>query len=251
MGQRGEAEDEGEDAGGAVELRGLRGGLAAHPSAVDGEDGSGDVVAGGGAEEQCCAGEVRGVSPATGGDALENLAVAGFVGLQGLGVGGGEVAGGDGVDLNALGGPLVSEGLGKLGDAAFGGSVGRDADATLETEKAGDVDDFAGGLARDEVASDELGELEDAGEVDLEDLFPGVEGRVDGGVAVYRAGVVDKDVDAAEVLVDAAEEGLCTGSVGEIGLEGGGGATGGCDVGCGLCGGAAIAVNGDVGSGLS
>jgi hypothetical protein len=39
--------------------------------------------------------------------------------------------------------------------------------------------------------------------------------------------------------------------VGEIGLEGGGGATGGCDVGCGLCGGAAIAVNGDVGSGLS
>ena len=79
--------------------------LAAHPAAVYGEDGAGDVVAGGGAEEDGGAGEVFGLAPAAGGDAFEDLAVAGFVGLQGFGVGGGEVAGGDGVDLNVFAAP--------------------------------------------------------------------------------------------------------------------------------------------------
>ena len=118
-------------------------GLAAHPAAVYGEDGSGDVVAGGGAEEEGGSGEVLGLAPAGGGDAFEDLAVAGLVGLEGFGVGGGEVAGGDGVDLDAFGGPLVGEGLGELGDAAFGGGVGGDADAALEAEEGGDVDDLA------------------------------------------------------------------------------------------------------------
>jgi len=131
------------------------------------------------------------LAPAGGGDAFEDLAVAGFIGLEGFGVGGGEVAGSDGVDLDVLGSPLVGQGLGELGYAAFRGCVGGDSDAALEAEEAGDVDDFAGFFVGDEVSGDELGELEDAGEVDLEDLLPGVEGGVYGGVAVDGAGVVD------------------------------------------------------------
>ena len=72
------------------------------------------------------------MAPAGGGDAFEDLAVAGFVGLQGFGVGGGEVAGGDGVDLDVFGRPLVGEGFGELGDSAFAGGVGGDSNATLE-----------------------------------------------------------------------------------------------------------------------
>jgi len=139
------------------------------------------------------------LAPAGGGDAFEDLAVAGFVGLEGFGVGGGEVAGGDGVDLDFFGSPFVGEGFGELGYAAFGGCVGGDSDAALEAEEAGDIHNFAGFFAGDEVAGDELGELEDAGQVDLEDLLPGVEGGVYGGVAVDGSGIVDEDVDVAEV----------------------------------------------------
>ena len=109
--------------------------LPAHPAAVHGEDGAGDVVRGSRGEEQGCAGEVFGLTPATGRDALEDLAAARLVRLQGLGVAGGKVAGCDGVDLDALGGPFVGERLGELSDAAFAGRVGRDADAALEGEE--------------------------------------------------------------------------------------------------------------------
>ena len=90
-------------------------------------------------------GEVFRLAPASGGDAFEDLAVAGLVSLQGFGVGGVDVAGGDSVDLNVFGRPLVGEGLGELGDAALAGGVGGDADAALEAEERGDVDDLAGG----------------------------------------------------------------------------------------------------------
>ncbi len=52
-----------------------------------------------------------------------------------------------------LGGPLVGEGLGELGYAAFAGRVGRDADAALEAEEGGDVYDLAGLVALDHVAA--------------------------------------------------------------------------------------------------
>ena len=69
---------------------------------------AGDVVGCGGGEEDGGPGEVRRLAPAPSGDALEDLAVAGFVGLEGFGVGRGEVAGRDGVDLDALWPPTHS-----------------------------------------------------------------------------------------------------------------------------------------------
>ena len=170
--------------------------LAAHPAAVYGEDGSSDVVACGRAEEESCSGEVLRLPPAGGWDALEDLAIAGFVGLEGFGVGGAEVAGSYGVDLNAFGRPLVGESLGELGNATFAGGVGGDADASLEAEKGGDVDDFAV-PAGNHVASGELGELEGASEVDLKDVIPVFENDLFGCGAVDGACVVDEDVDAA------------------------------------------------------
>ena len=82
-------------------------------------------------------------------------------------------------------------------------------------------------LAVDDVAGNELRELEDAGEVDLQDLLPAFERGVDGGIAVDGAGVVDEDIDAAEVCVHGGEERFGAGGGGEVGLEGGGGAADG------------------------
>ncbi len=61
-------------------------------------------------------------------------------------------------------------------------------------------------LRRDHVAGGELRELEDAGEVDLEDLLPIAEQGIFGGVAMDGAGVVDEDVDSAELLLNGGEE---------------------------------------------
>ena len=223
--------------------------LAAHPTAVYGEDGSSDVVACGGAEEECCSGEVLGLAPSGGGDALEDLAVAGLVGLESFGVGRREVAGSDGVDLDAPGGPLVGKGLGELGDASFGGRVGGNADASLEAEERGDVDDLAV-ASGDHVAGGQLRELEGAGEVDLEDALPVFESYLFGGGAMDGAGVVDEDVDAAEGGDDLTEEVLGAAGAGEVGLEGLRGAACGFDSVGGVVGGAAIAVAGYGGSGL-
>jgi hypothetical protein len=198
--------------------------LSAHPAAVHGENSAGDVIAGRRAEVEGGAGDVFGLAPACGGDALEDLAVAGLVGPEGLGVGSGEVAGCDGVDLDAFGGPLVGERLGELSDAAFAGGVGGYANAALKAEEGGDVDDFAAvcadAAARDHVTGRELGELEDAGEIDLKDLLPIFEGDLFGSGAEDGSGVVDEDVDAAESLFDLGEQIFGTVGRGEIGAKG-------------------------------
>ena len=221
--------------------------LAGEPAAVDDEDVAGDVVAGCGGEEDGGAGEVFGVAPAAGGDALEDLTIAGLVGLESFSVGGGEVAGRDGVDLDVAARPLVGEGFGELGNSAFAGGVCGNADAALEAEERGNVDDFAWCVAGDHVAADELAELEDRGEVDLQDLLPGVERVVLGLVAEDHAGVVYQDVDAAEFGDDFGEEARCGVGGGQVCLESCGVAADGCR---GFSGGAAIAMTRDGCAGL-
>ena len=89
--------------------------------------------------------------------------------------------------------------------------------------------------------------MEDAGEVDLQNGLPVFEGGVLGGGAGDGSGVVDEDVDVAEVLMYSVEEGFGAGGGGEIGLEGG---CVGTDSGGGFGGGAAVAVDCDLRSGL-
>ncbi len=62
-------------------------------------------------EEDGGAGDVVGLAPAAGGDALEDRPVAGRVGAQGLGVVGLDVARRDGVHVDALRRPFVGEEL--------------------------------------------------------------------------------------------------------------------------------------------
>ena len=215
--------------------------LAAHPAAVYGEDGACNVIACGRAEEERCAREVLRLPPAGGWNALEDLAVAGFVGLEGFGVGGAEVAGGDGVDLNAFWRPLIGEGFGELCDSTFAGGVGGDSDASLKTEERCDVDDLAV-AAGDHVACGKLGELEGTGEVDLKYVVPVFESDFFSRGAVDGACVVDEDVDAAYCSYDLMEEMFGSAGVGEIGLEGMGFAAC-CVDGCGgIVGGTAVAV---------
>ena len=232
-------------------MNGLLRVLPGHPSAVYGEDGAGDVVTCGGAKVESGAGQVLWLSPASSRDAFKDLAIAGFVGLQSFCVTSGEVARGNGVDLDALGCPLVRKGFGKLGHSAFACGVGGNADATLEAEQGGDIDDLAavdaGAAAGDHVARYKLGKLKDAGQVDLKYLLPVFQRNVFGGGARDGAGVVDEDVDAAELFLNLGEEvfGPCGG--GEVGAEGGGA---GADDGGGFGGGAAVAVAGDGSPGL-
>ena len=108
-----------------------------------------------------------------------------------------------------------------------------------------------GCVALDHVASGELRELEDAGEVDLHDFEPVFEGVLDGVVADDGAGVVDEDVDVAEGGFGFGEE-LLGGRWWWRGRPGGRGRVppSGGDGGGGVGGGAAVAVDGDGGSGL-
>lgn len=187
----------GDCAGGVAEPRWAR--LAVEPAAIDDEDVAVDVVGGAGGEEDGGAGDVFGLAPAGGGNALEDL--AGTLGIiaQGLSVVGIHIAGGDGVDVDALGSPLIGEGFGELADAAFGCGVRRHGDSALKGEEGGDVDDLTG-PAGEHVTACVLGEAEDTGEIDVDEGLPVFFGVVDGRRAANGAGVVDKDVNGAEVL---------------------------------------------------
>jgi len=171
--------------------------LAREPAAVDYKDVAVDVVAGGGSKEDGGSGYILRRAPAGGGDALEDLAGAVGIVLENLGEVGGHVAGGNGIDLNAVGGPLVGEGLGELGDATLGGGISGDGDAALKAEQGSDVDDFAEALGEHEAAG-ALAETKDTGEIGGKDFVPVGDQVVDGRRAVGDTGVVDEDVDGAE-----------------------------------------------------
>ena len=102
-----------------------------------------DVVRSPGAQEQNRAGDVGGLGPPAGRDALEDLLAALGVLAQVEGVGCGHIPGGDRVDVDAQGCPLVGEGLGQARDGRLGGRVPGDVDPALEAEQRRGVDDLA------------------------------------------------------------------------------------------------------------
>ena len=157
-----------------------------------------DVLRGRRGEEDGGAGDVLGLAPAAGRDAVEDRLVAGRVGAQRLGVVGLDVAGRDRVDVDALRRPLVGEQLGQAGDAVLGRGVGRDADAALEGEQRGDVDDRAARPAREGGAGEGLRQEEHRLQVDVDHLVPVGLAEVDGVGPADDAGVVDEDVERTE-----------------------------------------------------
>ena len=92
-----------------------------------------------------------------------------------------------------------------------------------------------------------MGELEDGGEVDLDDVLPVFRAGVDGGIAEDDAGVVDEDVDAAEVCVTCGKRT----SAPLVAERSAWKAAAVPPIACGgFVGGAAVAVDGDGGSGF-
>jgi hypothetical protein len=142
--------------------------------------------------------DIRRGAPPSGGDALEDLPVARFVGLQRRGVVGGDVARRDRVDVDAFGRPLVGEQPCQPCDPALGSGIARHADPALEAQQRGDVDDLAAALC-EHVPPGRLAQEEQALEVGVDHRVPVGLGELDRIGAADDAGVVDEDVEAAEL----------------------------------------------------
>src|ERR1700723_1912918 len=145
--------------------------LPRKPAAVDDDHSSGNVVTGGRGDEEGGTGKIVRFTPAAGGNAIENLSVARLVLLQRGSVLRSEVAGSDGVDLHIARSPLVSQSFGHLRDAAFGGDVGGDTNASLKRHHGGDVDDLSPAAVQ-HLGSGKLAQAKGAGEIHLEDPHP-------------------------------------------------------------------------------
>src|SRR5690606_32482207 len=122
-------------------------------------------------------------------DALKDAVVALGVLAQGGGVVGGDIAGGDGVDVDAPMGPFAGEQAGDAGQPAFGGRVGRHANAALEGQHRGDVDDLAGAIGQ-HAPRGCLREEEGCLEIEVHHRVPILFGEVDGVGTADGAGIV-------------------------------------------------------------
>ena len=126
------------------------------------------------------------------------LAIAASVVTQ-LGVDvGGEVARGDGVHLGAEACPLGGDGAREVDDRALGRAVGREPRSAEEAEHRGDVDRAAGSRLGEPSAGLAAAQ-EHAAHVGVEDAVPLGLVEVDEVDVRRDAGVVDEDVDAAEL----------------------------------------------------
>ena len=110
-------------------------------------------------------------------------------------------AGRDRVDGHALAG-VERRGLGEADDPGLGRGVVRLTVVAVETDDEVDVDDPAvAGL--DHVRQHPCGQMEDARQVRLDDGIPFVRRHLRQRAVAGDPGVVDEDVDAAEMLLDA------------------------------------------------
>src|SRR5689334_13233276 len=107
----------------------------------------------------------------------------------------------DGVDLDVVGRPGAGAGARELHDAALAGGIGRRVAARKDRHHRADVDDLAvaGSFQR---GIGGLRAQEGAGQVSIHDGLPLVQLEQMGRLADAGAGIVDEDVDAAEVFAD-------------------------------------------------
>ena len=107
----------------------------------------------------------------------KDLGVAFLVFAQGFGVVGRHVAGGDGVDIDAVRREFVGHQPGQPHHGALGGGVGRDADAALEREHRGGVDDLAAFALLDHDLGHGLAEEEQRAQIDVDARRPSLSRR--------------------------------------------------------------------------
>lgn len=191
-------------------------------TAVHGDGDAGDVAGGGGGQEDGGGVQLALVAVALLGDhgpgvGLEEVAVQGGAGQVGV-----EVAGADGVDGDAVLAPLGGQGAGEVDDAALGRVVGGAAGDLVahQAVHGGDVDDapvLGGdhGLLRHGPGHPEGAEQVDVhlvGELRVGDVLGGGDGA--------GPGVVDQDVDAAQLLQHRVHHGVDGLGVGDVAADG-------------------------------
>ena len=198
--------------------------LSAHVhAAVDVEGVAGDVAGVFGGEEGDGVGDVEVGSGAAERDVL------GHGGLLVVGEDGGhgrlDVSGGDCIDRDGAAGELPREGFGEADEAGFGGGVVGLAGLTGFADDRGDVDDAAPAVF-DHLGHDGLGKEKGPGEVGGEDVVPVLALHAEGEDVAGDAGVVDEDVNAAEVDNDRFGTLFDGVFAGDVEREGVGGASG-------------------------
>ncbi len=111
---------------------------------------------------------------------------------------GAEGAGLDDGDVDAERGEFGGEGFGEAFDGELGGVVEAPAGAADEAADGGEIEDVAAALFA-EVRQEGAGDVDEAEDVGVEDRHELVFGDLFEGSGDAVAGVVDEDVDAAEV----------------------------------------------------
>ena len=130
-----------------------------------------------------------------------------------------DIAGRDGVDRDALGGAFLGQRLGEAVDAGFGGSIVHLAVlAALAVDRA-DVDDAAE-LARPHAFDDGPGAVEAGRKVGADDIVPVVVGHPVHGAVPGDAGIVDQDINWAEIRLDPGDAFLDRFEVADVKLVG-------------------------------
>ena len=120
------------------------------------------------------------------------------------------------VDLDVVGRPGHRAGARELHDAALAGGVGRREAGAEDRHHRADIDDLAA-ARRLHGRVDRLRAQEGAGEVGLDHAVPFREIELVRRLADVDAGIVDENVDAAELAADALDHGGDRGLVGDVG----------------------------------
>jgi hypothetical protein len=120
------------------------------------------------------------------------------------------------VDVEAR--ELLGGGLREADDAGLGRSVVRLAEVAHLADDRGHVDDAAA-AALDEVREGGVRAVEDAAEVGGDDLLPLLDGHAADGAVAVDAGVVDEDVEPAELLDGRLDQGSALVRVSDAGVD--------------------------------
>lgn len=160
----------------------------------------GDEGGGGGGEKDDGASDFHGFANAVeGGDAYDGVCMGGGIRQIGFRAGSADEGGGDGVDGDVMAAPFDGEAFGEVGDGGFGHAVdglrGEGDEASLGTHVDDDAlfpgdHDAGGGLAGEESAFEIYGES--IVKIFFADIF--------GGIFRGDAGVVDENIQAAELF---------------------------------------------------
>ncbi|MCY1169227.1 hypothetical protein D9M73_92470 [compost metagenome] len=145
------------------------------------------------------AAQIGGIAPFARRNALEDRAVARLVSLQSRGIVGRDIARRNRIDVDALARPFIGEQLGQPANAALGRGIARHANAALKGQHRRDIDDLAGPF-RDHVPPRRLAQEEHRFEIGVDHRIPIVLGKIDRIGAADDAGIVDENIETAELI---------------------------------------------------